>query len=288
MDENGSFNISSIFWENFNEELSQTNEDLRKLSTQNTLFQMSDFDEEIKNQIMQKEINDNKGNLINENEEKKLSNNEKKNDNNNNENRNDNSNNENKNDNNNENIQIYIKKKRNTKQKEDIPRNDNIFKQVKIQAIKFIINTLNKLLNNHVYNFKNNIKKELKDRVMKDYNNKILNESIENLLTNNHYCDDNHNKKIIKYFEDIYKKNEGDKNLKLIKILLKKKLIEIIEIFGMDENRFEREYGFKNQYLLEKNLSIKNNIYVKNLINFGVIDFLKAKTGRKSKSNNSK
>ena len=49
------------------------------------------------------------------------------------------------------------------------------------------------------------------------------------------------------------------------------------EIFGMDENRFEREYGFKNQYLLEKNLSIKNNIYVKNLINFGVIDFLKAK-----------
>ena len=266
MNDNESLNFIFNWEKQFNEDFPITfNENLGKYSTQNTLN--PDFEEEIKKKIFKQ---DNKDNIIIENEENIIDNNNK----------------EKLIDNQSDkNFQNYIKRKRNPKQKEDIPRKDNIFKQVKLQAIKFIINTLNKLLNHPIYIFSNNIKKKLKDRVMKDYNIKILNESIENLLTNNHYCFDDNNKIIINFFENIYKKNKDDKNLKLINNFLKKKLIEIIEIFGMNEELFEMEYGFKNEYLLEQNHKIINKYYLKNLINFGVIEFIKSKKGRNIKSN---
>ena len=177
--------------------------------------------------------------------------------------------------NNNENIKNIIQRKRKTKQKEDIPRNDNIYKQLKIQAIKFTINTLNLLLDNSIYVFQNVIKKEIKDKIQKNFNITLLNESIENLFTEKKYCENENNNKIIEY----YKRQINGKKSELINIFLKKKFIEMIKIFGMDKNEFKKQYGFENEYLLE-NITIKNKDYLKNLIDFGVNEFLEKKCGR--------
>jgi hypothetical protein len=53
----------------------------------------------------------------------------------------------------------------------------------------------------------------------------------------------------------------------------------MIKIFGMDKNEFKKQYGFENEYLLE-NIKIKNKDYLKNLIDFGVNEFLEKKCGR--------
>ena len=132
MNDNESLNFIFNWEKQFNEDFPITlNESLGKYSTQNTLN--PDFEEEIKKKIFKQ---DNKDNIIIENEENIIDNNNK----------------EKLIDNKSEkNFQNYIKRKRNPKQKEDIPRKDNIFKQVKLQAIRFIINTLNKLLNHSIY-----------------------------------------------------------------------------------------------------------------------------------------
>ena len=173
------------------------------------------------------------------------------------------------------------------------PRKDNIFKQIKVQSIKFIISTLNEQVEkvfNRFYKFKNTIEKEFKDNIQKNNNLKILTMKLQNILINN--CIDDSNEKLIKKIKEKINNDENNENLIFINKLLNKKLIDIINMFGMEESQFLKEYGYYNKFLL-KNNDYKNKEDMINLINYGdwglgigdwgMIQYLEDKNQRKPK-----
>ncbi len=178
-----------------------------------------------------------------------------------------------------------IPRKRRRKKKMNKPRKDNIFKQIKVQSIKFIINTLNEQVEkvfNRFYKFKNTIEKEFKDNIQKNNNLKILTMKLQNILINN--CIDDSNEKLIKKIKERINGGENNENLIFINKLLNKKLIDIINMFGMEESEFLKEYGYYNKFLLKNyNNDYKNKEDMINLINYGMIQYLEDKNQRKPK-----
>ena len=159
-------------------------------------------------------------------------------------------------------------------------RKDNVFKQVKIHSIKFVIDTINDIgdkekINNFYRLNKNNIKDDIKNRVQKSFNFEILNMTIREILKV-----DDHNKNTIDYFE---KNIKNEKSLKLINGFLDKTLFEVIKIFNMSNEEYNNEFQSKNKFLLQFQKNIINKEKLIELINFGVKDYLTLKKERNRK-----
>ena len=180
---------------------------------------------------------------------------------------------------------ILTKKKRKREKNKDKDNNnnkirkDNIFKQVKIHSIKFVIDTINDIAEkeniNSFYRLnKNKIKNDIKDRVQKSFNFEILDMTIREMLEV-----DDYNKGAIDYFE---KNIKNEKSLKLINGFLNKKLFEVIEIFNMSNEKYNNEFQSDNKFLLFQK-KIKNKEKLIELIIFGVKDYLALKKERNRK-----
>ena len=180
---------------------------------------------------------------------------------------------------------ILTKKKRKREKDKDKDNNnnqirkDNVFKQVKIHSIKFVIDTINDIgdkekINNFYRLNKNNIKDDIKTKVKKSFNFKILDMTIRKILEV-----DDYNKNIIDYFE---KNIKNEKSLKLINGFLNKKLFEVIEIFNMSNEKYNDEFQSDNKFLLFQK-KIKNKEKLIELIIFGVKDYLEQKKERNRK-----
>jgi hypothetical protein len=161
---------------------------------------------------------------------------------------------------------ILTKKKRKREKDKDKDNNnnqirkDNVFKQVKIHSIKFVIDTINDIgdkekINSFYRLNKNNIKDDIKNRVQKSFNLKILNMTIREMLEV-----DDYNKGVIDYFEENIK---NEKSLKLINGFLDKTLFEVIEIFNMSNEEYNKEFQSNNKFLLQYQ---KNSINKEKLI----------------------
>ena len=179
----------------------------------------------------------------------------------------------------------YIKKKRIRKKKSgfNIPRKDNIFKQIKIQALKFSILTLNENLEGIIdrfHRFTNTINKDLKDNIQKNKNIDILNLKLKEILI--YHCENDINEKLIKIIEEKYKNNQKNKQLSFIKYMLNMTFNDIIKMFDMNDSQFIEQYGFKNKYLLI-NCKFKNKEDMQNLIKFDMMKYMSSKYERKSK-----
>ena len=181
---------------------------------------------------------------------------------------------------------ILTKKKRKREKDKDKDNNnnqirkDNVFKQVKIHSIKFVIDTINDIgdkekINSFYRLNKNNIKDDIKNRVQKSFNFEILNMTIREILKV-----DDHNKNTIDYFE---KNIKNEKSLKLINGFLDKTLFEVIEIFNMSNEEYNNEFQSKNKFLLQFQKNIINKEKLIELINFGVKDYLTLKKERNRK-----
>ena len=174
----------------------------------------------------------------------------------------------------------FIKKKRNEQTKNE-PRNDNIFKQVKVHSIEFITCTINNLLLNKINSFykfnKNIVNKDFKRLTQKDYNIGLLEMKTKEILTEN--CDKEFNKDTLKQFNKIFQKNQKDKQLCLVNEFLNLKFLDIIKIFDMKGEEFYEKYHFYNDNLLE-NKNFKNKKEMKELIESGIIPYLEKKIAR--------
>ena len=174
----------------------------------------------------------------------------------------------------------FIKKKRNEQTKNE-PRNDNIFKQVKVHSIEFITCTINNLLLNKINSFykfnKNIVNKDFKRLTQKDYNIGLLEMKTKEILTEN--CDKEFNKDTLKQFNKIFQKNQKDKQLCLANEFLNLKFLDIIKIFDMKGEEFYEKYHFYNDNLLE-NKNFKNKKEMKELIESGIIPYLEKKIAR--------
>ena len=159
-------------------------------------------------------------------------------------------------------------------------RKDNVFKQVKIHSIKFVIDTINDIAEKENINSfcrlnKNNIKDDIKNRVQKSFNLKILNMTIREMLEV-----DDYNKGVIDYFEENIK---NEKSLKLINGFLDKTLFEVIKIFNMSNEEYNNEFQSNNKFLLQYQKNIINKEKLIELINNGVKDYLEQKKERNRK-----
>ena len=181
---------------------------------------------------------------------------------------------------------ILTKKKRKREKDKDKDNNnnqirrDNVFKQVKIHSIKFVIDTINDIgdkekINNFYRLNKNNIKDDIKNRVQKSFNFEILDMTIRKILEV-----DDYNKNIIDYFE---KNIKNEKSLKLINGFLDKTLFEVIKIFNMSNEEYNNEFQSNNKFLLQFQKNIINKEKLIELINFGVKDYLNLKKERNRK-----
>ena len=161
------------------------------------------------------------------------------------------------------------KKKRKRKEKRDdnsTIRKDNIFKQIKIHAIKFIFDTINELMNqvnfNRFYQLdKNKLTEDFKNKVQKNFNLKILEKTVREIINDD--CKDDTNKEIIEKFEAFVENNvekniENNNFISIINSFLKEKFINVIQIFNMPKEDYETKFKLKNNFLLECNEKIKN------------------------------
>ena len=167
-----------------------------------------------------------------------------------------------------------------SKEEKNQIRKDNVFKQVKIHSIKFVIDTINDIAEkeniNSFYRLnKNKIKNDIKDRVQKSFNFEILDMTIREMLEV-----DDYNKNIIDYFE---KNIKNEKSLKLINGFLDKTLFEVIKIFNMSNEEYNNEFQSNNKFLLQFQKNIINKEKLIELINFGVKDYLNLKKERNRK-----
>ena len=181
---------------------------------------------------------------------------------------------------------ILTKKKRKREKDKDKDNNnnqirkDNVFKQVKIHSIKFVIDTINDIAEkeniNSFYRLnKNKIKNDIKNRVQKSFNFEILDMTIRKILEV-----DDYNKNIIDYFE---KNIKNEKSLKLINGFLDKTLFEVIKIFNMSNEEYNNEFQSNNKFLLQFQNNIINKEKLIELIDFGVKDYLDQKKERNRK-----
>ena len=159
-------------------------------------------------------------------------------------------------------------------------RKDNVFKQVKIHSIKFVIDTINDIAEKENINSfkrlnKNKIKNDIKNRVQKSFNFEILDMTIRKILEV-----DDYNKNIIDYFE---KNIKNERSLKLMNGFLDKTLFEVIKIFNMSNEEYNNEFQSNNKFLLQFQNNIINKEKLIELINFGVKDYLNLKKERNRK-----
>ncbi len=171
--------------------------------------------------------------------------------------------------------------KKTEREEEKKPRKDNIFKQIKVKGLKFFIDTMNHHMNkiNRFYNFKNNFIREVKERLKKDYNLSLLQTTMEDIFIN--YSDKDFNKKVINFVNDNLKTKIDNENLIFIHNFLKMKFIDIIKIYALSNEQYYNKFGYDNKFLLEKS-TIPNKDDMKNLIEFGLIEYLNEKIERNS------
>ena len=175
----------------------------------------------------------------------------------------------------------FTKQKRTRKDKDsnDISRGDNIYKQVKIHTIQFVVNSMNDLLKgkiNNFYKFKNTVAEEIKNKVEKKFNLEILEIIFKEILN---YNNNTSNKEVLNQFEALFEKNKNDKDLIIIDQMLNMKFKDLIKMFGMSKNSFFKEFGFYNERLLINldDNKIRNKILIKDLIQFGVDNYFHKK-----------
>lgn len=181
----------------------------------------------------------------------------------------------------------FTKQKRTRKNKEsnDISRGDNIFKQVKIHTIQFVVNTMNDLLKgkiNNFYKFKNTVAEEIKNKVEKKFNLEILEITFKEILN---YNNNTSNKEVLNQFEALFEENKNDKDLINIDKMLNMKFKDLVKMYGMSVDSFYKEYRFYNERLLINldDNKIRNKNLIKDLIQFGVDNYFHKKKGRVSK-----
>ena len=181
----------------------------------------------------------------------------------------------------------FTKQKRTRKNKEsnDISRGDNIFKQVKIHTIQFVVNTMNDLLKgkiNNFYKFKNTVSDEIKNKVEKKFNLEILEITFKEILN---YKNNTSNKEVLNQFEALFEENKNDKDLINIDKMLNMKFKDLVKMYGMSVDSFYKEYRFYNERLLINldDNKIRNKNLIKDLIQFGVDNYFHKKKGRVSK-----
>ena len=193
-------------------------------------------------------------------------------------------------------IQNLIKKKRKRKVKsydKSKIRKDNLFKQIKTHSIKFIFDTINELMNKAIVNEiqfnmfyklnKNKLNTKFKNQVKKNFNLEILDKTIIDIINND--CIDDTNKNVIEKFEEFIQNNsENNKIFNLIKRFLSEKLAEVIKIFNMSKEEYETEFKFENKFLLKYSEKIINKKELINLIEYGLIEYLKNKRERNRKN----
>ena len=193
-------------------------------------------------------------------------------------------------------IQNLIKKKRKRKVKsfdKSKIRKDNLFKQIKAHSIKFIFDTINELMNKAIVNEiqfnmfyklnKNKLNTKFKNQVKKNFNLEILDKTIIDIINND--CIDDTNKNVIEKFEEFIQNNsENNKIFNLIKRFLNEKLAEVIKIFNMSKEEYETEFKFENKFLLKYSEKIINKKELINLIEYGLIEYLKNKRERNRKN----
>ncbi len=193
-------------------------------------------------------------------------------------------------------IQNLIKKKRKRKVKsfdKSKIRKDNLFKQIKVHSIKFIFDTINELMNKAIVNEiqfnmfyklnKNKLNTKFKNQVKKNFNLEILDKTIIDIINND--CIDDTNKNVIEKFEEFIQNNsENNKIFNLIKRFLSEKLAEVIKIFNMSKEEYETEFKFENKFLLKYSEKIINKKELINLIEYGLIEYLKNKRERNRKN----
>ncbi len=187
----------------------------------------------------------------------------------------------------------FTKKKRKRKEKRNDnskTRRDNLFKSIKIHCIAFIFFIINELMEilefNSFYKLnKNKLIKDFKNQVQKDFNLKILETTIKDIINN--FCVDDSNTKVIKELENFIKAKPEKNNeyYNLIEEFLNLKFVDIIKIFNISKKEFKSKYNFENNSLLKNNKNIKNRKELSELIDYGVKQFLEDKNGRKKKAN---
>jgi len=186
----------------------------------------------------------------------------------------------------------FTKKKRKRKEKRDdnsTIRPDNVFKQIKIHSVQFIFDTINELMNqvkfNRFYKLdKNQLTEDFKNKVQKNFNLKILDKTVREIINDD--CKDDTNKETIEKFEAFVENNvekniENNNFISIINSFLKEKFINVIQIFNMTKEDYETKFQLKNNFLLECNEKIKNKKILKELIQYGVVKYLNKKKERK-------
>ena len=131
---------------------------------------------------------------------------------------------------------------------------------------------------------KNKLTEDFKKKVQKNYNLQILDKTIRDIINDD--CLDDANKKIIEKFEAFVENNvekniENNNCISIIKRFLKEKFINVIQIFNIPKKEYESEFKLKNNFLFECNEKIKNKEILKELIKFGVVEYLNKKKERK-------
>ena len=81
--------------------------------------------------------------------------------------------------------------------------------------------------------------------------------------------------------DNVEKNIENNNFISIINNFLKEKFINVIQIFNMPKKEYESEFKLKNNFLLECNEKIKNKKILKDLIQYGVVKYLKKKKERK-------
>ena len=131
---------------------------------------------------------------------------------------------------------------------------------------------------------KNQLTEDFKNKVQKNFNLKILDKTVREIINDN--CKGDANKKIIEKFEAFVENNvekniENNNFISIINSFLKEKFINVIQIFNMPKKEYESEFKLKNNFLLECNEKIKNKKILKDLIQYGVVKYLNKKKERK-------
>ena len=129
---------------------------------------------------------------------------------------------------------------------------------------------------------KNQLTEDFKNKVQKNFNLKILDKTVREIINDD--CKDDTNKKIIEKFEAFVENNVEkniENNISIINSFLKEKFINVIQIFNMTKEDYETKFQLKNNFLLECNEKIKNKKILKELIQYGVVKYLNKKKERK-------
>jgi len=187
---------------------------------------------------------------------------------------------------NNDNNHILSKKRKKMKENNSQnlkKRKDYIYKQIKIHALKFAIQTINELLKpliklnlfNSFYILKNKFNNEFKDNLTKQFNIQLIDLTLKEIL--NKYSN---NHQVLNKIEEL---NDNEYYKLTIYKLLNLKFIELINIYVGTNDDFKNNFGYENKFLFINDLSILNKKEIEDLINNGITVYLYNKKDKQEK-----